>query len=255
MPPPTSSGRATSSRKPLPSGPRIPSRSPLPSAPRARVPGPIGSIRNASSPGGARHRLIGRGSRRPGASSMKNCPGTPGSSPPRSTRSSVYGPTGSAAETLSSSRLSIDPFLQRDRDLLTRVRDRLDRGGGAGERRDARDAGDERGLADPVPVRAGARALRGIDDEVAASAPEQVDDGRARSLFGHLAHVFDREPGGGQDPCRSGRREQAEAERCERLGHGNDRGLVLVTDGEERRPTGGQAATRGALGLGEGARK
>jgi hypothetical protein len=38
----------------------------------ARVPGPIGSIRNASSPGGARQRLIGRGSSRPGASSMKN---------------------------------------------------------------------------------------------------------------------------------------------------------------------------------------
>jgi len=43
----------------------------------------------ASSCGGTRQRLIGRGSRRPGASSMKNCPGSPGSRPPRATRSSV----------------------------------------------------------------------------------------------------------------------------------------------------------------------
>ena len=42
-----------------------------------------------SSPGGARQRLIGRGSTRPGGESMKNCPGLPGSSSPRSTRSSV----------------------------------------------------------------------------------------------------------------------------------------------------------------------
>ena len=38
--------------------------------------------------------LIGRGSSRPGASSMKNCPGIPASVAPRSTRRSVYGPTG-----------------------------------------------------------------------------------------------------------------------------------------------------------------
>ena len=46
---------------------------------------------------GARQRLIGRGSSRPGASSMKNCPGMPGSSPPRSSLRSVYGPDGLVA--------------------------------------------------------------------------------------------------------------------------------------------------------------
>ena len=42
---------------------------------RARS-GPIASSRKLSSPGGAWQRLIGRGRSRPGASSMKNCPGT-----------------------------------------------------------------------------------------------------------------------------------------------------------------------------------
>ena len=63
-------------------GRRRGSRRRLASAQSAWVPGPIASSRNASSPGGAWQRLIGRGSTRPGASSMKNWPGTPGSSPP-----------------------------------------------------------------------------------------------------------------------------------------------------------------------------
>ena len=88
--------------KPLPSGPSTWIAAPGSSAQSARVPRPSGSMRNASSPGGARQRLIGRGSSRPGASSMKNCPGRPGSSSPRSTRSSVYGPTLSRPVTLSS---------------------------------------------------------------------------------------------------------------------------------------------------------
>ena len=117
-------------------------RSPRSSSQSARVPGPIGSIRNASSPAAARQTLIGRGSTRPGASSMKNWPGMPGSSSPRSTRSSVYGPTGSAATTLQRSRLCrprlmLDPLLQRVRDLLARVRDRVDGKPGAGQGRDA----------------------------------------------------------------------------------------------------------------------
>ena len=58
-----------------------------------------------SSPGGARQSENGRGSSLPGASSMKNCPGSPGSSPPRSTRTSVYGPTPSTPTTLRCSRL------------------------------------------------------------------------------------------------------------------------------------------------------
>jgi hypothetical protein len=43
---------------------------------------------------------------------MKNCPGTPGSTPPRATRSRVYGPTASFATTLSRSRLMLDSFLK-----------------------------------------------------------------------------------------------------------------------------------------------
>src|SRR5204862_6526909 len=127
---------------------------------RARVPGPIGSIRNPSSLGVARQRLIGLGDRRPGASSMKNWPGMPALSPARSTRRSVYGPTGSAAMTLRRSRFGIDSLLEAERDLVARVGDRLDSGRGTRERRDARDAGDQRRLADPVAVGAGARAPR-----------------------------------------------------------------------------------------------
>ena len=70
--PPTSSGRSTSSRKLFPSGPRIPMRSPGPSSARALVPGPIASEGGAELPRGAIERLIGRGSTRPGVSSMKN---------------------------------------------------------------------------------------------------------------------------------------------------------------------------------------
>ena len=44
----------------------------------AVVPGPSASTRNPSSRSGAVQRLNGRGSGRPGASSMKNCPGVPG---------------------------------------------------------------------------------------------------------------------------------------------------------------------------------
>ena len=75
--------------KPFPSGPSTPIESPGRAAQSARVPGPIGSIRKPSSPSGARHSDIGRGSSRPGASSMKNCPGMPGSTSPRATRRSV----------------------------------------------------------------------------------------------------------------------------------------------------------------------
>ena len=68
------------------------------------------------------------------------------------------------------------PFLKRECVLAARVRDRVDRGLRARERRDARDAGDERGLADQVAVAACPGALRRVDDEVAASAADQVDD-------------------------------------------------------------------------------
>ena len=108
----------------------------------ACVPGPIGSIRNASSPGGARQRLIGRGSSRPGASSMKNCPGCarlePAALDPQQ-RVRARRPRG--YETVRRSRLGIDALLQRQRELGARVRDRVHGGGGAGDRRDARARG------------------------------------------------------------------------------------------------------------------
>src|SRR5829696_563082 len=141
----------------------------------ARVPGPIASMRNPSSPGGAEHRLIGRGRTVSGGCNMKNWPGIPGSRPPRSTRSSVYGPTGSTATTLSAARFGM-AFLKRQRVLAARVRDRVDRGLRTRERRDAGDARDERGLADEIAVAAGARALRRVDDEVALPAADEVDD-------------------------------------------------------------------------------
>ncbi len=73
----------------MPSGPKTWIRSPRSSAQSDSVPGPTASRRNASSPGGARQSERARGRRRPGASSMKNCPGVPGSSEPRSSRRSV----------------------------------------------------------------------------------------------------------------------------------------------------------------------
>src|SRR5439155_23189811 len=198
IPPPTSNGRSTSSRKPTPRGPSTRRSSPGPRPHSARVPGPIGSTRNASSPGGARQRLNGRGSRRPGASSMKNWPGTPGSRPPRSTHRSVYGPTGSLARTLSRSDLDIEPFLERERRFRARAGDRVDGRGRARERRDARDARRERRLADSVAVGACVLTLRRVDHEIAASPTNQVDDRRTVTPLGHPSHRRDGETGGGE---------------------------------------------------------
>ena len=57
------------------------------------------------------------------------------------------------------------------------------------------------------------RALRRVDDEVAAAAAEEVDDRRPRALLGHLADVLDGEAGGGERAGGAGGREQLEAER------------------------------------------
>ena len=81
---------------------------------------------------------MGRGSSRPGASSMKNWPGSPVSASPRSSRRSVYGPIGSTPTQLCSlrrtlhlaesrGRLLLEPLLERAGDLGPAVRDRLDR--------------------------------------------------------------------------------------------------------------------------------
>src|ERR1051325_5847881 len=235
IPPPTRSGRSTSSRKPFPSGPRIASRSPGFSEQSACVPGPIGSIRKASSASVARQRLIGRGRSRPGASSMKNWPGMPGSSRPRSTRTSVYGPTASVPVTLCAARVSIDPLLEAEGDLVPRVCDRLDGGGRAGDRRDAGHAGDKRGLADQIAVRARAGPLRRVDDEIATAAADQVDDRGAAALLRHLAHVLDGKARGGEHPRRPRGGEQLEAESVERSRDRHNGVLVLVAHREEGR--------------------
>src|SRR5256714_13625608 len=250
MPPPTRSGRGTSRRKPFPSGPRTPSSSPRSSAQRALVPGPIGSIKTPSSPGGARQRLIGRGRRRPGASSMKNWPGRPGSPPPRRTRSSVYGPTGSTPATLSGARLAgTDALLQGEGGLGPGVTDRVHGRGGAREGRDARDARDERGFADQVAGGAGIGSVRCVHDEIAAAPPHEVDDCAA------LLDRLDLEAGGGERARGAVGRDEREAEPGQR-GRDRDEGrLVVVANGEERRTRGGQRPAGRALCLGERGRQ
>ena len=118
IPPPTSSGRSTSSRKPLPSGPRTPIASPGSSAAeRARAGADRVDQERRARPAGARQRLIGRGSSRPGASSMKNCPGdarverSPRSTPQERVRPDRLG----GDDRYARSRLSIDPFLEAER--------------------------------------------------------------------------------------------------------------------------------------------
>src|SRR6185503_3330258 len=174
------------------SGPSTAILSPSGGGQSASVPGPIGSTRKASSPGGARQSENGRGSSLPGASSMKNCPGAPGSSSPRSSRSSVYGPIRSEPVTLcllGDAELRIDPFLEGHGLLSARGGDRVHRGGGARERRDARHPPRERRLADRVAVRARVATLRRVDHEIAAAAADEVDDRRlAVGCLAELTH-------------------------------------------------------------------
>src|SRR5438876_239987 len=242
MPPPTSSGRSRSRAKPFPSGPSTWIASPHSSSQSAAVPGPIASMRKASSPRGARQRLIGRGSTRPGASSMKNCPGAPGSRPPRATRSSVYGPTCSFATTLSRSRLMLDSFLkllQRERLFAAGVGNRIDRSRRTGQCRDARHARDEGGLADEISVGPRPGSLGGVDDEVAAASPDEVYDCRALAVFRHLAHAFHLEPCRGERVRGAGVGQQLEPELGEPTRHLDDRPLVCIAYREERRAVDG----------------
>src|SRR5581483_2500743 len=126
---------------------------------------------------------------------MKNWPGEPGSRPPRSSRSSVYGPTASALVTVSRSRLDIDSLLQRECELRARVCDRVHRRRRARDRRDARDPRDERRLADPVPIGSLERAAeRRVDHEIAPAATDEVDD-RGVSTLGDLRDLLDVQPG------------------------------------------------------------
>src|SRR3990172_7591545 len=224
-------------------------RSPQAAEASAREPGPTGSIRKASSWRGAKQRLIGRERTRPGASSMKNWPGTPESSPPRSRRTSRYGPTSSAARTLSASRRNA--FLEGEGVLMTRAPDGLDRGEGAPAGRHARDAGGERRLADEGTVGAGAASRRCVDDEVAAPAADEVDDRRPRARLGHLAHALDRQPGRGERTRRPRRRAESESELGELPAELDRRRLVGVADGEESRSARRQRPARSALRLRE----
>src|SRR5882672_9690040 len=221
MPPPTRSGRSTSSSNPLPRGPKTWIASPADNAHSARVPGPIASIRNVSSPVGAWQRLNGRGSTHPGASSMKNCPGMPGSSPPRASCRSVYAPISSAPITakrsrrtpsnsvllgvrlpssrlVSNSGLDPDSLLEREGGLGAGVRDRVHRGRRA---RDGGDAGDARrngGFPDPIAVCERPRPLGRVHDQVATVIVDQIDDGLLVVMrigdLGDLLHL---------EPCRA----------------------------------------------------
>src|SRR5579862_1666616 len=256
MPPPTRSGRSTSSRNPFPSGPKTWIPSPGSSAHSAEVPGPTASRRNASSPGGARQSESARGRSRPGASSMKNCPGAPGSREPRSTRSSVYAPTESTPVTLRRSRLGIDPLLQRQRMVGARVRDRVHGGGRAGDGGDARNATRQRGLANRISVRARVASLGRVYDEIAPAAPDEIDDGELVAVgLAELADRLDVEPGTGERRRGSFRRVQTEAETRERR---RDRHRCLLlgrADGEEYRSLVRQRAAGCALRLGERGRQ
>src|SRR5215208_5521579 len=115
------------------------------------------------------------------------CP--PGGAPaPASTQTQRRGPRGEPRVPpcrLSASRFGMS-FLKRECILAARVRDRVNRSLRARERRDARDAGDERGFADQVAVAACTGALRRVDDEVAASAADEVDDRGGVAVLGDL---------------------------------------------------------------------
>src|SRR5579864_8789215 len=118
----------------------------------------------------------------------------PGSSPPRSTRNSVYGPIFSFATTLRRSRL-IDPFLQGQRLFSTCFRDRMHRSSGTRKRRDARHACDECGFTDQIAVGPGTRAEGRVDDEITATAADEIDDVRTLTILGDLADLFHIDPG------------------------------------------------------------
>ncbi len=68
---------------------------------------------------------MGRGSSVARVRSMKNCPGMPGSTAPRRSRTSAYGPTASTATTLSRAG---DTFLEGEGLAACGARDRLDGG-------------------------------------------------------------------------------------------------------------------------------
>src|SRR4029079_18934332 len=103
------------------------------------------------------------------------------------------------APTLSWLLLRTDALLQRESEVAAGVRDRMHGGARSGHRRDARDAGGERRLADQVATRARAGPAEGrVHDEVAVAPAHEVDDSRPLPRLGDLAHVLDRAARRGQ---------------------------------------------------------
>ena len=143
-----------------------------------------------------RQRLIGRGSTRSGGWSMKNWPGMPGSRPPRSTGAACTGRRLEAGDA--------KPFALRHAVPGATMRPRCARSRSRGwplarptsvvmQGTRATSAPRGSGSRRCVP-----RALRSVDDEIAASAADAVDDRRRLALLRHLADPLDREPGGGE---------------------------------------------------------
>ena len=191
---------------------------------------------------------------------MKNCPGDAGVEAAaleaekrvRPDRLAPHHPEALAARVTPRS----DPLLERERRLGPGVPDRMDGGRGAGDRRDAWNPRDERGLADEVAVGPRAAPLRRVHDEVAATVADEVDD-RLVPFVGvrDLPDLLDVETRGAQRPRGALRGDELEAEPRERGRDRDRRRLVVVADGEERRTGGRQRTSRRPLRLREGGRK
>ena len=133
MPPPTSSGRSTSSRKPLPSGPktwialaRLERAERLrPRADRLEEERELAGRREAE-----RERARQEPSRRLEHEELSRNARVDAAAVERG--AACTAPTASTPATLRRSRLGIDPLLERERLLGARVRDRVHRRGGAG---------------------------------------------------------------------------------------------------------------------------
>ena len=173
---------------PFPSGPSTWIASPAASADSARVPAPHRIDQEGELPGRRLTELISRGSTspRPQHEELTRFSEARG----RRSRRSNVGPAiapcprrSSARSSTASTRLPGTSLMPPPRCAPAtaarnppgRWRSRAPPPPGAGDRRDARDAGGERSLADQVAV--ARAALQGVDDEVAAPAPYEVDDG------------------------------------------------------------------------------
>src|SRR5581483_7485165 len=149
----------------------------------------------------------------------------PGSSDPRSTRRSAYGPIHSTATTDRRSRrgtpellLRRVALLQRNRMLRACFRDGVDGRPRAGQRRDAGNACDDGGLADRVSVAARIASFRRVDDATEPPLPQPLDERPP------LLHLRDLDAGRGEHARGTGGRRELEPEPREpaRDGDGGD---------------------------------